>query len=262
MDGLTLQVYNWLKDIDEDEAAMFLNDCYIESVYIDTLFDLHDEENITHMFNVIVFVPPKKYKQLGNYGTVTGIIEEAINDNGKGAGVYVRNIEWRPRIIIDDERRTKQVGNEILEIINEDYVRSKIRLMDISINSNPHLAIGTAKELIETCCKGILKYHSIVVDKNWDVLRLVKETNKIIDLIPFDVENKEKAEFAVSKILSGFSNISHGITELRNQYGSGHGHHPDFKEIDVLYAKLAVAASSELARFYLTIVNIKKKNAS
>jgi len=45
---------------------------------------------------------------------------------------------------------------------------------------------------------------------------------------------------------------------LRNCYGSGHGHAPNFKMLNDLYVKLAVNAASELAIFYLTLNDIKE----
>lgn len=62
--------------------------------------------------------------------------------------------------------------------------------------------------------------------------------------------------------MSGFSNIVHGITELRNSYGTGHGHLPEFKTLNVIYIKLAVSASSELAIFYLSLEQLKKEKIS
>src|ERR1039458_2165277 len=38
---------------------------------------------------------------------------------------------------------------------DREYLSRQITRMESSIESDPELAIGTAKELIETCCKGI-----------------------------------------------------------------------------------------------------------
>ena len=40
--------------------------------------------------------------------------------------------------------------------MNANYLKQQIQRMEQSIDSDPSLAIGTAKELIETCCKTIL----------------------------------------------------------------------------------------------------------
>ena len=48
--------------------------------------------------------------------------------------------------------------------------------MESSVESDPALAIGTAKELVETCCKTILSDLRIEADKDWTLSKLVKET--------------------------------------------------------------------------------------
>jgi hypothetical protein len=108
-----------------------------------------------------------------------------------------------------------------------------------------------------------LNEEKIEINKNWDLPRLVKETNKQIDLMPFEVDNIDLAKSSFGKILAGFSNIVHGITELRNSYGTGHGHSPEFKNLDGIYIKLAVSSSSELAVFYLSLKQVcAKKNSN
>ena len=85
-------------------------------------------------------------------------------------------------------------------------------------------------------------------------------TYKVLDYTPFDMKNRDIVKTSIAKILGGFSNIVHGITELRNSYGSGHGHDPNFKMLDSVFVKLAVTAASELAIFYLTLH--KSKNST
>lgn len=80
--------------------------------------------------------------------------------------------------------------------------------------------------------------------------------------MPFQVENIDLAKSSIAKILGGFSNIVHGITELRNSYGTGHGHSPEFKTLDGIYIKLAVSSSSELAIFYLNLRQVNTEKSS
>lgn len=76
--------------------------------------------------------------------------------------------------------RSDKKAEQITEILTQEYVNKQIRLMNNSIESNPHLALGISKELIETCCKHILNEEGIDINKDWDIARLVKETNKSI----------------------------------------------------------------------------------
>lgn len=259
MDGLTLQIYNWLSEIEESDAAEFLTDCYIENDYIDELISLGGGDKDISMFDVVIYIPLKKYKALDLKSQITSEIEKALRESGESQDIYVRNIEWKARIKTETESQLDKKAEIITNLLSQSYVNKQVQLMNQSIKENPHLALGIAKELIETCCKSILTEENVTIDKDWDILKLVRETNKTIDLFPFEIDNKETTKNAVSKILGGFSNIIHGITELRNIYGSGHGHSPDFKMLDDLYVKLAVTASSELAIFYLTLHNLREK---
>lgn len=261
MEEYKAHIFDWLMELEEKKAASFLNDCTLEQIYIDTLFAL-DGDLETCMIDVVVSVPLKIHRKIDEYAQITSAIESAISESGQADGIYVRDVSWRPYLKSEHRKQTEKKAEQITEILTQDYVHKQIRLMNNSIESNPHLALGISKELIETCCKHILSKAEIEIRKDWDIAKLVKETNKQIDLMPFQVENVEVAKSSIAKILGGLSNIVHGITELRNSYGTGHGHSPDFKALDAIYIKLAVSASSELAIFYLSLEQLKKEEGS
>ena len=106
---------------------------------------------------------------------------------------------------------------------DRDYLSRQITRMESSIESDPELAIGTAKELIETCCKTILLAHDVAPDKDWNLPRLVKETSKRLALTPDDVNPDAAAAETIRGVLGSLGNIVAGIAELRNAYGTGHG---------------------------------------
>ncbi|REC59378.1 hypothetical protein DRF65_26510 [Chryseobacterium pennae] len=256
MDGLKGHIYDWLIESEEEKAAIFLENCEINQMYIDTLFSM-DSDVETYMYEVIVNVPLKIYRRINEYSQEVTAIESAITESGQSNGIYVRGISWRGYLKNEHQKQSEKKAIEITQLLTQEYVDKQIRLMNNSIENNPHVALGISKELIETCCKHILNKAKVEINKDWDIGKLVKETNKQIDLMPFQVENVELAKSSIAKILSGFSNIVHGISELRNSYGTGHGHLPEFKSLDVIYIKLAVSASSELAIFYLSLEKMK-----
>ncbi|CDT28683.1 hypothetical protein BN1088_60005 [Sphingobacterium sp. PM2-P1-29] len=261
MSGLKGHISEWLIELGEIKAANFLNDCEIDQTYIDTLFSM-DSDGETYMYEVTISVPLKTHRIIVDYAAETSAIESAITEAGESDGIYVRSISWRPYLKNEHKKQIDKKAEEITQLLTQEYVNKQIRLMNNSIENNPHVALGISKELIETCCKHILNKANIEISKDWDIAKLVKETNKQIDLVPFEVENIELAKTSVAKILSGFSNIVHGITELRNSYGTGHGHLPEFKSLDIVYIKLAVSASSELAIFYLSLEQLNEKKSS
>ena len=140
---------------------------------------------------------------------------------------------------------------EIKKYLNTDYVNSKTNIMNAAINNDTDLAIGTAKELLETTCKSILKQKSVAIDTNWTLARLIKETTNQLNFAPKDADDPAKAEASMKQILGGIGSIVQGVTELRNSYGSGHGKDANFKALETKYARLTVGVVSEIAIIFL-----------
>lgn len=65
---------------------------------------------------------------------------------------------------------------EHAKVLNANHLAEQIRRLEASVETDPSLAIGTAKELIETCCKTILAERGKPVAGNVDVSTLTKET--------------------------------------------------------------------------------------
>jgi hypothetical protein len=141
----------------------------------------------------------------------------------------------------------------IKTFLDTDYVTKKIKRMTDSLDKDNDLAIGTAKELLETMCKSILKQKGIEYDYDWSVSKLINTTTKNLDFMPKNAEDPEKAKKSIVQILSGISTAIQGLSELRNAYGSGHGKEADFKPLETVYAKLYVSLVSDLVIFYLSI---------
>lgn len=140
---------------------------------------------------------------------------------------------------------------EIKKYLDKAYVNSKLDIMNDAVNKDTDVAIGTAKELLETVCKSILKQKGIAADPNWTLPRLVKETSNILDFKPKEADDPAKAETSVKQILQGMSSIVQGTAELRNAYGTGHGKDADFKGLEPRYARLLVGAVSEIVIIFL-----------
>lgn len=129
------------------------------------------------------------------------------------------------------------------------YVAQQITRMEAAVNIDPSLAIGTAKELIETCCKTILNERSTPIGENLSLPQLVKQTAKELKLTPDDIDSEAKASKTIKQLLSNLAAITNGIAELRNEYGTGHGKLANNKGLSPRHAKLAVGAASTLAVF-------------
>lgn len=140
-------------------------------------------------------------------------------------------------------------AKEILSGSDVTYVAQQITRMEAAVNSDPGLAIGTAKELIETCCKTILNERNVKFSSGLDIPQLVKLTSKELKLTPDDIEDQAKAAETIKRLLSNLATITQSIAELRNKYGTGHGKVAKTKGLSPRHAKLAVGAASTLAVF-------------
>lgn len=142
-------------------------------------------------------------------------------------------------------------GNELKLILTTEYVSQQVDLMESSVETNPHLSIGIAKELIETTRKAIIERRNESYDKNWDLGRLTKETTRLLKITSTNISDETKAAKPLKKIISSLSSLIQGIAEVRNEYGSGHGRGIRFNGLQPRHAKLAVGAASTLAIYLL-----------
>lgn len=141
-------------------------------------------------------------------------------------------------------------ARESLNWADGTYVAQQITRMESAVIEDPSLAIGTAKELIETCCKTILNERGVPFEeKKLDFPQLVRLTFKNLKLTRDDIDSEAKASKTIKNILSSLGTISDSIAELRSDYGTGHGKTANTKGLSSRHAKLAVGAAATLAVF-------------
>ena len=133
--------------------------------------------------------------------------------------------------------------------LNANHLAEQIRRLEISIETDPSLAIGTAKELIETCCKTILTERGKQLPRAPDISTLTKEVLKELKLVPDGIPDAARGADINKRLLSNLGTIGNGLAELRGLYGTGHGKHGDAKGLNTRHAKLAVGAAATLAMF-------------
>lgn len=153
-------------------------------------------------------------------------------------------------------------AKETLSGTDVGYVSQQITRMEAAVNQDPELAIGTAKELVETCCKSILNECQVLYSKTDDLPKLVKSTVQQLELTPADIPDKAKASETIKRLLSNLASITQGVAELRNHYGTGHGKLNANKGLQARHAKLAVGAASTLAVFLAETHKVRKSSGS
>ena len=142
-------------------------------------------------------------------------------------------------------RSTKKLAQQV----DADYVHRQINRMESAIETDPDLAIGTAKELVETICQTILESCGKPVTDRPDLLPLARRTLDELKLVPTGIKDEVKGAKSVKAVLGNLSTLVQGLAELRNLYGTGHGKEGSAKGLAARHARLAVGAATTLAIF-------------
>jgi hypothetical protein len=176
----------------------------------------------------------------------------------------VKEISERPvfgyRLIADGARRQLEQAKAVAECLSGQYVVQQIRRLENSVDNDAELAIGTAKEFLETLCKTILNERSVPFAKDEDLPALVKATIKALKIIPDNLVKSGGTEKTITVLLNNLSSIGHHLAELRNLYGTGHGKLTHHVGLEKRHARLAVGAAATLALFLYESHEVEGKN--
>lgn len=143
------------------------------------------------------------------------------------------------------------VAAAALSHLDAPELEAQIQRMRDSIDSDPGLAIGTSKELVESACKTILEDFGLPLNPDWDLVQLAKEAREALELLPENVPERAKGLVAIKKLLANLGVVVQSLAEVRNLYGSGHGRGVKREALQPRHARLAVGAATTLATFLL-----------
>jgi hypothetical protein len=127
---------------------------------------------------------------------------------------------------------------EATEVFGAKYLAEQISRMEQSIQTDPALAIRTAKELIETCCKTILSERGNPVTDRHNIPELTKKVLKELKLVPEGIPDSARGSDVIKRLLKNLGTIGNDLAELRSLYGTGHGKHGKTKGLSVRHARL------------------------
>lgn len=128
------------------------------------------------------------------------------------------------------------------------HIADQVRRMEDSIVKDPALAIGTAKELVESCFKTILRERGIDYDKE-DLPQLGKKVFGALRLLPNDIPEAARGAKTIKTMLSNLATVVQGVAEIRSLYGTGHGRDGKARGVTPRHARLAVGAATTLVNF-------------
>ena len=130
-------------------------------------------------------------------------------------------------------------------------IRDHLRRLNDSIETDPRLAVSVAKELVESTAKLVLRSRNIAYTKSDDVPQLVARAQEALKLNASGVEGTADEAKALRRILQSLTSLTQGITELRNQVGTGHGRESVPTWVRPRHARLAAGASQTWCQLML-----------
>tara|TARA_R110000824_G_scaffold134974_1_gene297982 strand:+ start:736 stop:1998 length:1263 start_codon:yes stop_codon:yes gene_type:complete len=176
---------------------------------------------------------------------------EQFNDQLRRHGWHLveeEKIAGRPRYVakrITDfgSGRSVSRAKTVADALNAGWMQKEIERLENAVERDPALAIGTAKELVETCCKSILSKRGVPVSRRADLPELTKLLAKELELVPEDISDKAKGHETIRLILRNLAALTQYLAELRGLYGSGHGRDGKYRGLEPRHARLAVGAA-------------------
>jgi len=145
----------------------------------------------------------------------------------------------------------EQLRQSSPEIVDHAYLSRQITRIESAIHNDPELAIGSAKELVETVAKTICKSRSITYNNSDDMPALLKKVRAELELTPSNIDAAARGADIVRQLYSNLGSIVQTIAEMRNLYGTGHGKPLGINGLDHRHARLVAGASATLATFLL-----------
>ena len=138
----------------------------------------------------------------------------------------------------------------VAHALGAEWMQKEIERLERAVEQDPTLAIGTAKELVETCCKSILESRKVVgLTGNEDLPKLTKILVKNLKLVPEGISDEAKGAETIRLILRNLNSLTQYLAELRNLYGTGHGRDGKYRGLEVRHARLAVGAAVTFIEF-------------
>lgn len=179
-----------------------------------------------------------------------------FNDQLRQAGWELyeeERIAGRPRfsyrLLQEGSSRVVLRARTVADALDAGWMAKEIERLEHAVDRDPALAIGTAKELVETCCKSILSKRGIAVSKSDDLGDLTKKLTKALQLVPEGISEAAKGAENIRLILRNLTQLTSNLAQLRGLYGTGHGRDGQHRGLQPRHARLAVASAVAFVDF-------------
>lgn len=191
------------------------------------------------------------------------------NDQLRLAGweiVEEERIGGRPRFtsreLVHHGKRAVSRARTVSDALDAGWMAKAIERLERAIDTDPDLAIGTAKELVESCCKSILTKRGVEFTKSADLGDLTKLLTKELQLVPDGISDQAKGAENIRLILRNLTQLTSNLAQLRGLYGTGHGRDGQHRGLQPRHARLAVASAVAFIDFVASTYRDRETNGT
>ena len=161
--------------------------------------------------------------------------------------VEEERIAGRPRFIARKiglaGQRAVSRARAVADALDAAWMQKEIERLEVAVETDPSLAIGTAKDLVESCCKSILARQKVAIPRTATLPDLTKLLAKELKLVPEGISDEAKGAETIRLLLRNLAAVTQYLSELRSLYGSGHGRDGRHRGLEPRHARLAVGAA-------------------
>lgn len=220
-------------------------------VFDDTRFALATVSDEEYLKFLCEMLHPKVRRDRNEAAAVAAIINKELQHvgwklvevtSGASRGRYAAEASARSRL-------STQPVRAAADFLDARFMQEQLSRAESAVQNDPALAIGTAKELVETCCKTMLGKLSIAIPDGTELPKMANMLLAELELLPRTVDAAEHGADVLKAMLGNFANIPHRLAELRNLYGTGHGKDGKFQGLEPHHAQLAMESAQAFINF-------------
>ncbi|MFN8190986.1 MAG: abortive infection family protein [Nocardioidaceae bacterium] len=145
-----------------------------------------------------------------------------------------------------------KVTDEALSSLDDPgAIRDHLDRIERNLDDDPRLAVGSAKELVESTAKLVLRRSGVEYGRSDDLPSLVAKAHTALGINAKQVDERAENAVGIRTLLGAVSRIGVGMAELRNQVGTGHGQAEVPTWVTPRHARLAVGSAHVWCQFVL-----------
>lgn len=221
-------------------------------IYSDSRFDLAECPSEVFLEFLCEMVHPVVRPDPEEAIALVGHFNEQLRQDGWE--IYeVERIAERPRFGSRERGlgrgRAIARARESARALSAAWMSDEVERMEGAVDGDPALAIGTAKDLVESCCKCVLLDRGVEVGRKATLPQLAKRTAGELKLVPEGVPESVRGADNIRRVLQNLASLVHHLAELRGLYGSGHGRDGKYRGLQPRHARLAVGAAATFIDF-------------